>query len=272
MDVQEPVEPAEHMETERSDAVIEAGDTPAAMPESVMIEALATDGRRARHPLRATALAVLVVCLLIAGAGSVVLTSRANRPSVPARLLSPDIVLEQANAPSYPTPAPQHTVTVLSNPGKSHSQTQQLAPQAPSGAGQVIVVSLSKQQLWAYQNGQVVYTTLVVTGRPELPTPVGTFSIYNKVYDTEFISPWPPGSPYYYSPEHVNYAMEFLTGGYYIHDAPWRSDFGPGDNVPHTGPDGTQETGSHGCVEVPTPAGAWLYNWAGYGATVQIVP
>ncbi len=219
------------------------------------------ESRRARHPLRTAVLVALVLCLLIAGAGSVVLTSRASQPSVTTRLLTPGFAQAQTNTTPSPTSGPQHTVTIISNPGTSHSQTQQLAPAAPSGAGETILVSLSKQQLWAYQNGQVVYTTLVTTGMPALPTPTGTYSIYYKVYDTEFISPWPPGSPYYYAPEHVNYAMEWLTGGYFIHDAPWRSTFGPG----------TEANGSHGCVEVPTPAGAWLYNWVGYGATVRIV-
>ena len=229
--------------------------------DTVDAAAGAPEPSRKRRPLRAVAMAALVVCLVIAGTASVVLASRASLPSATVHPFNPDISLAQANPTGYPTPAPQHTVTIVSNPGKSHSQTQTLAPQPPSGAGQEILVSLSKQQLWAYQNGKQVYTTLVTTGMPALATPTGTFSIYNKVADTMFISPWPPGSPYYYSPEHVNYAMEFLTGGYFIHDAPWRSVFGPG----------TEAQGSHGCVEVPTPAGAWLYSWVGYGATVEIV-
>lgn len=260
MDVRESVDTAG---MERGGAAPEAAGesvTPVAS-EAPAIPEPAPERRRARHPLRAVALAALVVCLLIAGAGSVVLTSRANQPSVPARLLSFGATSAHATTIPSPTPTPGHVVTIVANAGTSHSQSQQLAPQPPSGAGQVIEVSLSKQQLWAYQNGQVVYTTLVTTGMPALATPTGTFSIYYKVSDTEFISPWPPGSPYYYSPEHVNYAMEWLSGGYFIHDAPWRSTFGPG----------TEASGSHGCVEVPTPAGAWLYSWVGYGAIVQIV-
>lgn len=249
MDVEETAQRAE-LEQE-SEHTWDAADGAAGAPEP----------SRKRRPLRAVAMAALVVCLVITGATSVVLASRANLPSATVHPFTPDISLAQANPTTYPTPAPQHTVTIVSNPGKSHSQTQTLAPQPPSGAGQEILVSLSKQQLWAYQNGKQVYTTLVTTGMPALATPTGTFSIYYKVADTMFISPWPPGSPYYYSPEHVNYAMEFLTGGYFIHDAPWRSVFGPG----------TEAQGSHGCVEVPTPAGAWLYSWVGYGATVEIV-
>ncbi|HET9979569.1 MAG TPA: L,D-transpeptidase, partial [Ktedonobacterales bacterium] len=59
--------------------------------------------------------------------------------------------------------------------------------------------------------------------------------------------------------------------GYYIHDAPWRHAFGPGTEKPHTNPDGSWETGSHGCVNMPTPAAAALYNWVHVGARVVIV-
>jgi lipoprotein-anchoring transpeptidase ErfK/SrfK len=114
------------------------------------------------------------------------------------------------------------------------------------------------------------YDTPVTSGMPQLPTPDGTFYIQFKETNVTFYSPWPPGSPYYYSPEHINYALNFAAGGYFIHDAPWRHLFGPGTNYPHTDPDGTKETGSHGCVNVPTPAGRWLYNWAWNGATVVI--
>ena len=140
----------------------------------------------------------------------------------------------------------------------------------PQVAGKVILVNLAQQWLWAYQDQQLVYATVVTTGRPELPTPTGAFRIIWKVTDTEFISPWPAGSPFYYTPVHVNYAMLFLDGGFYLHDATWRHYFGPGTNVPHTNPDGTQETGSHGCVEMPLGAAAWLYNWSPYSTLVLI--
>jgi lipoprotein-anchoring transpeptidase ErfK/SrfK len=56
--------------------------------------------------------------------------------------------------------------------------------------------------------------------------------------------------------------MEFLGGGFFIHDAPWEpaSDFGPGSE---NGVDA-----SHGCVHMPTPTMAWLYGWSPIGTTV----
>ncbi|HEX6796551.1 MAG TPA: L,D-transpeptidase [Ktedonobacterales bacterium] len=131
-------------------------------------------------------------------------------------------------------------------------------------------MSLAQQWLWAYQDGTLLYDTPVTSGMPQLPTPDGTYQVQWKETNVTFYSPWPQGSPYYYPPEHINYAMYFADYGYYIHDAPWRPKFGPGTNYPHTDPDGQVRTGSHGCVEVPSPAGAWLYNWAWNGATIVI--
>lgn len=144
-------------------------------------------------------------------------------------------------------------------------------PFTPSGPGQVVLVSISKQQLWAFQDGKMVLTSWVTTGMPQLPTPQGTFHVQMKEADVMFYSPWPYGSPFYYTPEHINYAMLFRAGGFYIHDAPWRRAFGPGTNFPHTDPDGTYETGSHGCVNMPTNLAVQLYSWIHVGATVTIV-
>lgn len=140
----------------------------------------------------------------------------------------------------------------------------------PSARGYLIVISTSREVLHAYQNGRLVYTTLVTTGEPELYTPTGTWHVYAKVTNVVFHSPWPKGSPYYYAPLHVNYVLEY-DGLIYIHDATWRSVFGPGTDYPHRDPRFGNETGSHGCVEVPLKAAAWLYRWAPVGTTVQVV-
>ena len=147
----------------------------------------------------------------------------------------------------------------------------QPAAGAPTQSGQVILVSLSQQWLWAYQDQKLFLASPVTTGMPQLPTPRGAYNVQSKETNVTFYSLWPPGSPFYYSPEHINYAMFFRDIGYYIHDAPWRHAFGPGTQNPHTNPDGTWETGSHGCVNMPTPAAAALYAWAQVGAHVIIV-
>ncbi len=144
------------------------------------------------------------------------------------------------------------------------------ASAVPHVAGQLILVSIRQQWLWAYQDGRLVMASPVTTGMPYLRTPQGSFAVRYKVENTWFYSPWPPGSPWYYTPEHVNFALYFRDLGFFIHDAPWRHYFGPGTNVPHTNPDGSWETGSHGCVNMPTAAGQWLYRWARAGTAIAI--
>ncbi len=136
--------------------------------------------------------------------------------------------------------------------------------------GKVIVVSLSHQWLHAYQDGREVYNAAIMSGRPALATPTGTYHVFAKLSPTTFYSPFPPGSPYWYAPTHINYALEWKVGGFFLHDSYWHSVYGPGTNKSHYDPvDGFQE-GSHGCVSMPFSAAVWLYHWAPIGTTVQV--
>ncbi|MGH2443133.1 MAG: L,D-transpeptidase, partial [Chloroflexota bacterium] len=139
----------------------------------------------------------------------------------------------------------------------------------PSG-GKLIIVSLSKQTLYAYDGDHLVLQTLVTTGNPALPTPPGSYTVMQRIHPFEFISPWPVGSPYYYAPSWVQYAMLFRSGGYFIHDAPWRSAYGPGTNGP--GQPGTNYGGSHGCINTPPDAMTFLWNWTPISTPVDVVP
>ena len=141
---------------------------------------------------------------------------------------------------------------------------------APTTNGKEVVVSLSHQWLHAYQNGKEVYNTPVMTGRPALASPTGTYHVFIKLSPTTFYSPFPPGSPYWYAPTHINYALEWREGGYFLHDSYWHSVYGPGTNMWHYDPVDGWQFGSHGCVAMPITAASWLYQWAPIGTTVQI--
>jgi lipoprotein-anchoring transpeptidase ErfK/SrfK len=163
----------------------------------------------------------------------------------------------------------------------SFSATSYASPHRPSvgnissvsnGQGKIIVVSLSQQELDAYDNGQLLGSTPVATGRPDLPTPTGTYHIFAKYSPYTFVSPWPVGSPDYYQPSTVHYAMEWAQGGYFIHDAPWRKYFGKGANNWHWDPLMGEDPGTHGCINVPTSVMSDLFSWATIGTTVQINP
>ena len=147
-----------------------------------------------------------------------------------------------------PTPRPQPAVALACGAGAAH----------------LIDVDLSTQELVAEAGGQVVLSTPITSGMPGLRTPTGCFSIYRKLTNTVFTSPWPPGSQYYYSPMQVAYAMEFLSGGFFIHTDPNEPDsaFGTGSE---DGPDA-----SHGCVHVPLDIMTQLFPWTTYGTVVYI--
>lgn len=141
---------------------------------------------------------------------------------------------------------------------------------SPSAQGKEIVVSLSRQWMYVFQDGAQVYNAPITTGRPQLPTPPGVYHVLAKFHPTTFISPWPYGSPYWYPPSHIEYALEWDAGGYFLHDSWWRSVYGPGTNVWHYDPAYGNQTGTHGCVTMPLSAARWLYNWAPIGTTVKI--
>ncbi|HEX6800476.1 MAG TPA: L,D-transpeptidase family protein [Ktedonobacterales bacterium] len=223
---------------------------------------------RPRRPLRTALLIALLVCVALIGAGSVFISSLTATPTGGHVTALPVVTLYKPSTakPANSGPAPK--------PGPCNCTSGQFViPRAPTNvpsSGQYIVVSETDQWLWAYQNGTPIFNTPVVTGRPGLDTPTGIFSVMEKDYGITMISPWPQGSPYYYLPTYIDYAMLFDTGGYFLHDAWWRSDFGPGNNVPHIGPTGEYETGSHGCVQMPKPAAYWLITWVNVGTPVRV--
>ncbi len=133
----------------------------------------------------------------------------------------------------------------------------------------VVMISLDEQYLREYENGVLVHSNYVTTGRRELPTITGHFAIYEKVTPFEFHSPWPIGSPFYYAPTWIKYWMPF-TGGYGLHDAWWRANYGPGTNLTGDGPGSSEPTGTHGCVNLPFADTQWLWDWAAVGTPVVV--
>lgn len=231
---------------------------------------------RRKRLSRAWLMVLSVIALLVAiGAGGAVTAQRfanANRVSVASPVVFVTELAPIVKPGDASTKAPK-PVSVANCPcSPAHKDIPAPAYGVPQVSGQVVLVSLTQQWLWAYQDRRLTLATAVTTGMPQLPTPTGVYHITMKESNVWFYSPWAYGSPYYYTPEHIDFAMLFRDGGFYLHSAAWRHAFGPGTNVPHTDPDGTYETGSHGCVNMPVDAASALYGWIGIGATVIIVP
>lgn len=144
-----------------------------------------------------------------------------------------------------------------------HQTDNQLMQQYNYMNSKVVIVALAEQALRVYENGKLVKAFQVTTGQPDLPTPPGTWWVEGKKSPTEFKADVPPSSPNWYPPTPINYAMQFHSNGYFLHDSWWRSQYGPGTNFPHLDPGGTQYSihGSHGCVNMSKDNAAWLYGF-----------
>lgn len=120
--------------------------------------------------------------------------------------------------------------------------------------GTYIEVNLSAQKLWFYKHGECIYSTSFVSGKVSSGwiTPNGVFSMYAKEANVYL-----EGDDYR---TFVNYWMPFY-GGYGLHDATWRGSFG-GDIYLYNG--------SHGCVNLPVSAAAYLFNNASVGTRVIV--
>lgn len=166
-------------------------------------------------------------------------------------------------------PSGTYALTVAARDALGNS-TVQLLPGVFTLDTRRVVVSLTKQDMTIYDGASVLLHTLITSGGPETQTPVGTFHVLAKYSPYVMRSPWPKSSRLWYPTTTVNYAILFRSGGYFLHDATWRSQFGPGSNAVDGTPGGNT-TGTHGCVNVPLGVEGWLYRWVQIGTVVQIL-
>lgn len=144
-----------------------------------------------------------------------------------------------------------------------HQTDMQLMQRYDKANGQVIVVSLQEQAIRVYDNEKLVNAFLTTTGRPERPSLPGVWWVEGKQSPTVFTSGVPKTSPYWFPDTPINYAIQYHSQGYFIHDSWWRADYGPGTNFPHADSSGNAfaSEGSHGCINLPQENAAWLYNF-----------
>jgi lipoprotein-anchoring transpeptidase ErfK/SrfK len=133
-------------------------------------------------------------------------------------------------------------------PVNQASSDTALAPRT----GKWIDIDLSEQRLRAYQGSKVVYTVRISSGTAKYPTVQGTFRVYAKNKSQRMRGG--TGADRYDLPNVPN--VMFFHKAYAIHGAYWHNNFG--------------RPMSHGCINMPLGAAAWLYNWAGMGTTVVV--
>lgn len=138
--------------------------------------------------------------------------------------------------------------TTVNDLGILSAPAQPSAPMPTQFVGKQILVDLSDQRIYAYENGALLRDVLVSTGLPGTPTVQGDYSIYVKHVAQTMTGPG------YYLPD-VPYVMYFFSG-YGIHGTYWHNNFG--------------QPMSHGCVNLPTPEAEWFFNWAEVGTPVHV--
>jgi lipoprotein-anchoring transpeptidase ErfK/SrfK len=167
-------------------------------------------------------------------------------PPAPA---APDVAsLDRAPAPAPPAAAPPPTQPVPARP-----QAKPQTPEAGSGAKR-IVVNLSDQWLYAYEGKLQVFDAPISTGRDGMETPSGSFAIYAK-FKIQTMDGVTDGKRWVV-PDVPN--VMYIIGGVALHGTYWHNRFGTGARL------------SHGCINLPLDAAAWVYRWAPIGTSVRV--
>jgi LysM repeat protein len=150
------------------------------------------------------------------------------------------------------TPKPGATAAPKSTPATPPKRA------TPSSApGKVIYISLSKQHMWAYQDGALVYSFIASSGLPDRATKPGTFRVLSKI-PSAWSNIWQLTMPYWLGIYNVGrvengiHALPINKRGVKL----WAGLLG--------------KPASFGCIILNTKDAASLYDWAELGTLVII--
>jgi lipoprotein-anchoring transpeptidase ErfK/SrfK len=132
---------------------------------------------------------------------------------------------------------------------------QNTTPQDGVTNNRWIEVNLEQQTLSVYQDGQLVFATLIATGLPGVWTRPGLFQIYERHESTLMRGAFEADRSDFYFLEDVPWTMYFDEARA-LHGAYWRARFGFEQ--------------SHGCVNLSVADSHWLFNWAVDGDWVWV--
>lgn len=147
------------------------------------------------------------------------------------------------------------SVADINNDGQEEIISVEARPMFGPAGDKYILVDLSEQRLYAYENGNLANTFLVSTAKYPFVTPVGIYSVLAKKPIVDYTWSYGPGNPNNYSLGPTPWNLNFV-GHLYIHYAFWHNNFG--------------HTMSHGCINVNLTNIKWLYDWANVGIPVEV--
>ncbi len=128
-----------------------------------------------------------------------------------------------------------------------------------SSTGKAIRIDISEQKMYRYQDGQLIATHVISSGKWSMPTPLGTFQVHNKI-------------PTAYSSRYALYMDNWMAitpdGAYGIHSLPyWRLKNG---GVYYEGTNHLGTRVSHGCVRLSPKESTQVFQWMTVGSTVVV--
>jgi lipoprotein-anchoring transpeptidase ErfK/SrfK len=128
------------------------------------------------------------------------------------------------------------------------------------GDANVYKVNAQTDQMQVFQNGSLLRTIPITTGKPGFTTRSGTKVIIEK-FDSKRMNSETVGIPTNsdegYDLDDVKWAMRLTYSGEFIHAAPWS-----------VGSQGVENV-SHGCTGMSTENAAWLYSLSRRGDVVE---
>lgn len=138
--------------------------------------------------------------------------------------------------------------------------------QFSTGTDRRLFVYLDSQRMEAVENGKVVRTFKVSTGKSKTPTVTGSFYIYDRYRHKTMRSDVGRGQRGFYEVEDVPYT-QFFHKDYAFHGSFWHNNFG--------------HPASHGCINMSTKDqnkrwpnvnedAGWLYQWGALGLPVTV--
>jgi lipoprotein-anchoring transpeptidase ErfK/SrfK len=125
-----------------------------------------------------------------------------------------------------------------------------------------IVINISQQRMWAYENGQVKWEWIVSTGIADSPTAPGVFQVQTH-FENAYAGNWDLWMPHFIGIYQPVPNIDFMNG---FHGFPTRS----GSQLLWTNSLGTRVT--YGCILLSNENAQLLYNWAEQGVVVEIQP
>jgi hypothetical protein len=130
-------------------------------------------------------------------------------------------------------------------------------PTPPQGVtnNRWIEVNLYEQVLTVYDQGKMVFATLISTGVEPFYTQPGTFQIYKKVDHEYMTGAFEADRSDYYYLEEVPFIM-YYDQSRALHGAYWNTFYG--------------YQRSHGCINLSVGDAHWLYDWVNEGDTVYV--